>query len=84
MRDNTRDDNELDGPKENSVPEQPAKEEDGQATDDFDRAQPELTEQNLLSELAGAYAKQPDPAQRERVEEELEEMSDDISDANRK
>lgn len=71
------------GPKENSVPEQPASREDGQAGDDFDRAQPELTEQNLLSELSGAYAKQPDPAQREGAEEELEEMTGDIQDANR-
>lgn len=84
MQDNTPDDQKLDGPKENSVPEQPSKEEDGQAGDDFDRAQPELTEQNLVSELTGAYAKQPDPAQRDGFEEELEEMSDDISDANRK
>ena len=68
-------------PKENSVPEQPANE-DGGGESDFDRAQPELTEQNLVSELAGAYAKQPDPAQRERAEEELEEMTGDIQDAN--
>ena len=78
-----QDDNERSGPKENDVPAQPTKEEDGQAGDDFDRAQPELTEQNLLSELAGAYAKQPDPAQREQVEGELEEMTGDIQDANR-
>lgn len=79
-----QDDSERSGPKENDIPEKPAKEEDGQAGDDFDRAQPELTEQNLLSELSGAYAKQPDPAQREAVEDDLEEISGDIRDANRK
>ena len=79
-----QDDSERSGLKENEVPEKPAKEEDGQAGDDFDRSQPELTEQNLLSELSGAYAKQPDPARREAVEGDLEEMSGDISDANRK
>lgn len=77
------DKDERSGPKENDVPAQPAKEEDGQPGNDFDRAQPELTEQNLLSELSGAYAKQPDPAQREQVEGELEEMQGDIQDANR-
>ncbi|MZR11405.1 hypothetical protein GQA53_24395, partial [Escherichia coli] len=49
-----QDDNERSGPKENDVPAKPAKEEDGQAGDDFNRTQPELTEQNLLSELSGA------------------------------
>lgn len=66
----------------NDTPEQPENEEDGQATDDFDRAQPELTEQNLLTELTGAYAKEPNPAQREHFEEELEDMTEEIQDAN--
>ena len=79
-----QDDNERSGPKENDVPAEPTKEEDGQAGGDFDRTQPELTEQNLLSELSGAYAKQPDPAKREAVEDDLEEMSGDIRDANQK
>ena len=67
----------------NDTPEQPENEEDGQATDrSADSAQPELTEQNLLTELTGAYAKEPDPAQREHFEEELEDMTEDIQDAN--
>lgn len=85
MRDDTRgdtqDDSNLDGPKENDRPAKPAKEEDGQAGDDFDRAQPELTEQNLLVE---SYTKEPDPERREALEGDLEELSGDIQDANRK
>ena len=62
------------------TPEQPENEEDGQATDTAaDRAQPELTEQNLVSEQ---LSKEKNPERRDDLEGELEEMTEDIQDAN--
>lgn len=64
----------------NNTPEQPRKEEDGQATDTSpDRAQPDLTEQTLVSEQ---LAKETDPDKRNALEGDLEDMADDIEDAN--
>ncbi len=65
----------------NDTPKQPEHESDGQGTEKTpDRAQPELTEQNLLLEERG----EADPEQRRKIEGELEEMEDDLEDANAK
>ena len=65
----------------NDTPKQPDKESDGQGTDETpDRAQPELTEQNLLLEERD----EAQPEQRRELENELEEMEGDIEDANAK
>ena len=63
------------------TPKQPDKEYDGQGTDETpDRAQPELTEQNLLLEERD----EANPEHRRKIEGELEEMEDDIEDTNAK
>lgn len=62
------------------TPEQPRKEQDGQGTEESpDRTQPELTEQNLLTE---ELSEADDPQDRDDIEGELEDMQDDIQDAN--
>ena len=64
----------------NDTPEQPRKEEDGQATDRSpDRAQPELTEQKLVYEQREETN---DPERKEDLEDDLSEMEDDIEEAN--
>ena len=70
----------TDHPRHDDTPEQPEKKGDGQPTDASpDRAQSELTEQNLLQEQL-SEAQNPD--QRDALESELTEMEDDIEDAN--
>jgi len=65
-----------------SAPEQPDNKEDGLGTDKSpDRAQSELTEQNLLIQ---ERAEADDPGHKRDLEGELEEMQDDIEDANSK
>lgn len=72
MRDSVKDDKTGDKPVH----------QDGQGTDESpDRAQPELTEENLLREKRQEAN---DPETRDRLEGELEEMQDDIQNANRK
>lgn len=64
----------------NDTPEQPRKEEDGQATDRSpDRAQSELTEQKLVYEQREATD---DPERKRDLEDDLSEMEDDIEEAN--
>lgn len=61
--------------------DKPAEKQDGQGTDESpDRAQPELTEENLLMEKR---READDPETRDRLEDELEAMDEDIQDANR-
>ena len=63
----------------NDTPKQPAQESDAQGTDETpDRAQPELTEENLLLEQRD----EAHPERRREIEGELEEMQDDLEDAN--
>ena len=65
----------------NDTPKQPEHESDGQGTDKTpDRAQPELTEENLLLEERD----EADPEERRKIEGELEEMTGDLEDANEK
>lgn len=70
--------------RDKDTPKQPEKKEDTQGTDTGsgtgpDRAQPELTEQKLLSEQRDEAD---DPERKKALEDELEEMTDDIKDAN--
>lgn len=66
----------------NDTPEQPRKEQDGQGTDQTpDRAQPELTEQKLVYEQREETN---DPERKKDLEDDLEEMENDIKDANSK
>jgi hypothetical protein len=70
----------TDHPRHDATPEQPEKKEDGQPTDAApDRAQSELTEQNLLQEQ---LSEAQNPGERDALEGELGEMEDDIEDAN--
>lgn len=67
-----------------NAPEQPEKKEGPEDTDTGggpDRAQSELTEQNLLIQ---ERAEADDPGRKRELEGELEEMTDDIEDANSK
>ncbi len=66
----------------NDTPEQPRKEQDGQGTDQTpDRAQPELTEQKLVYEQREETN---DPERKKDLEDDLEEMENEIEDANSK
>jgi hypothetical protein len=76
--------------RDKDTPEQPEKKQDAGGSDTGsdtgsgtgpDRAQPELTEQNLLNEQRDEAD---DPARKKALEGELEEMTDDIKDANDK
>lgn len=68
--------------RDKETPEQPEKKQDaGGGGTGPDRAQPELTEQNLLNEQRDEAD---DPARKKALEGELEEMTDDIKDANDK
>lgn len=67
-----------------SVPEQPQKKEGPEDTGNSgdsgpDRSQSELTEQNLLTQ---ERAEADNPERKRDLEGELEEMADDIEDAN--
>lgn len=67
---------------EKSTLEQPAEKRDGQGTDQTsDRAQPELTEQNLLVERR---SEADTPEERDALESDLEGMQGDIQKANDK
>ncbi len=76
--------------RDKDTPEQPEKKQDAGGSDTGsntgsgtgpDRAQPELTEQNLLNEQRD----EADDSERKRaLEGELEEMADDIQEANDK
>lgn len=75
-----------DSVRDKETPEQPEKKQDAGGSDagsgtSPDRAQPELTEQNLLNEQRDEAD---DPARKKALEGELEEMTDDIKDANDK
>lgn len=60
----------------------PKQHHDGQGTSDApDRAQPELTEQNLLTEKRSEAET---PEERDALEDELEEMEGEIREANDK
>lgn len=60
--------------------DKPTQKQDGQGTDETpDRTQPELTEENLLTEKRNETN---DPEERDRLEGELEEMEEDIQEAN--
>lgn len=62
------------------TPKHSDKKQDPQATDEApERAQPELTEQNLVSEK---LREEDDPRDKRGLEHELEDMGDDIKDAN--
>lgn len=62
--------------------DKPERRDDGQGTDESpDRAQPELTEENLLTQKR---QETDDPEERDRLEGELEEMEGDIQEANSK
>ena len=72
--------------RDKDTPEQPEKKSDAQGSDTGsgtgpDRAQPELTEQNLLNEQRDEAD---DPARKKALEGELEEMAGDIREANDK
>lgn len=70
----------ADHPRHDDTPEQPEKKGDGQPTDASpDRAQSELTEQNLLQER---LSEAQNPEQRNALEGELGEMEDNIKNAN--
>lgn len=65
---------------QNRTESKPEAHHDGQGTDETpDRAQPELTEQNLLTEKR---SETDDPKEREALEGELESMQEEIQEAN--
>lgn len=60
--------------------DKPEQKQDGQGTDQApDRTQSELTEENLLAEK---HREANTPEERDKVEDELEEMEEDIQEAN--